>query len=279
MIELFGDRHFFLFFVGFLWTAFAVFQDLKSKEVSNWLNFSLLTIGLGYRTIYSIYQMDYNFIILGFFGVGLFFVLGNLFYYAGVFGGGDAKLLISYGVLLPYSNYREVFVFGLGFIFILFFIGAIYSLIISFFYAYRNKRIFIKSFRNYFNLKLFSLILVIAVILLFISLIYFILLIMSLIVYLVFAYAFSVDKCMISLKKSEELKEGDWILDDIKVGRSLIKKSVHGLSLKDIEILKKHKKSIYIKGGVAFVPVFFISFLIMVFFYGTLFFFLSSFFA
>jgi len=279
MIDIFSDRHFFLFLVGFLWTAFAVFQDLKSKEVSNWLNFSLLTIGLGYRAIYSIYQMDYGFLILGILGVALFFVFGNLFYYAGVFGGGDAKLLISYGVLLPYSNYREVFFFGLGFIFILFFIGAIYSLIASLFYAYRNKKIFLKSFNRYFRLKLFYGYLVLAIASAFISFLFFSFLVLFLIVYLIFAYAFSVDKCMIALKKPAELKEGDWILGDIKVGKSLIKKSVHGLSSKDIMILRNHHKSIYVKEGVAFVPVFFISFLIMVFFYGTLFFFLSSFFA
>lgn len=279
MIDIFSDRHFFLFFVGFLWTAFAVFQDLKSKEVSNWLNFSLLAIGIGYRMIYSFYEMDYNFIILGILGVALFFVFGNLFYYAGVFGGGDAKLLISYGVLLPYSNYREVFVFGLGFIFILFLIGAIYSLIASFFYAYRNKKVFLKSFNRYFRWKLFYGYLVLSIASAFISFLFFSFLVLFLIVYLIFAYAFSVDKCMVALRKSSELKEGDWILEDIKVGKSLIKKSVHGLSSKDIMILKKNSRSIYVKEGVAFVPVFFISFLVMVFFYQTLFFFLSSFFA
>ena len=61
----------------------------------------------------------------------------------------------------------------------------------------------------------------------------------------------------------KNLTEGDWLERDVKIGRSVIKRSVHGLSLEDIKRLRKAKKRVLIKEGIPFTPAFLAAFLIM----------------
>ena len=81
----------FLICLAFVWIVFASVQDLKSREVANWLNFSLIIFALGFRFFYSLFNNNFNFLYQGLIGLGIFFVLGNLFYYGRMFAGGDAK--------------------------------------------------------------------------------------------------------------------------------------------------------------------------------------------
>jgi Flp pilus assembly protein protease CpaA len=45
-----------LFFLAFTWITFAVVQDLKTREIANWLNFSLVIFALGIRFFYSFFS-------------------------------------------------------------------------------------------------------------------------------------------------------------------------------------------------------------------------------
>ena len=83
---------------------------------------------------------------------------------------------------------------------------------------------------------------------------------------LLYFYLFSVERCMIKLVSPLKLREGDWLVSDVKLGSKVIKKDVHGLSLSDIEKLRKAGKSVLIKKGIPFTPAFLIAFLVMVFF-------------
>jgi hypothetical protein len=76
----------------------------------------------------------------------------------------------------------------------------------------------------------------------------------------------AVDRCMVRLVKPKDLTEGDWIISDVNLGKNVIKRTVHGLTLEDIRLLRKKSKGVYIKEGVPFVPSFFFAFVIMVFF-------------
>ncbi|MDH3353368.1 MAG: hypothetical protein OEL87_02885 [Nanoarchaeota archaeon] len=69
---------------------------------------------------------------------------------------------------------------------------------------------------------------------------------------------------MVKEISGKELREGDWLVDDIKIKGKIISADWDGLSLEDIELLKK-KKKVKIKEGLPFVPAFFIAFLIYVF--------------
>ena len=254
------EEYYFLFGLGLLWSIFAVVQDLKTREVSNWLNFSLIGFALAYRVFYSLFINDYLFFVSGLLGFGVFFGLSHLFYYTKVFAGGDAKLLMGFGVILPYSNFNELFSIGVIFLFALFFFGALYGLIYSVF-------IVIKNFDKVKKAKwLFVILLLFSVLLMFLdysTIIFGIFLILMLFLY---AYVKALDLCMIKLVKFKDLQEGDWLEREIRVGKKIIKKSVHGLSKEDIKLLKRFRKSVYIKEGIPFTPAFLLALLATVFF-------------
>ena len=65
---------------------------------------------------------------------------------------------------------------------------------------------------------------------------------------------------MIRSVSSRELREGDWLVNDVVVGGKVVKADWDGLSLESIKLLKG-KKKILIKEGLPFVPAFLIAFL------------------
>ena len=261
------QEYYFLFALALVFTIAATFQDLKTREVSNWLNFSLIAFALAYRAFYAVINQNLNFFLFGIAGFIIFFALAHLFYYIKAFAGGDAKLLMGYGVILPFSSYASLFTLTIAFILLLFTIGAIYSLVYSIFIVVKNKTKFKKEFsrltKKQKHISLFSLLLSILLLLILSSPTNFILSFLFLIPML-YTYTLALDKCMISLVSPSQLTEGDWLVNDIKLKNKIIKKTVHGLSKQDIRLLKKHKKIILIKQGIPFTPAFLISLIIII---------------
>ncbi|MBU2504052.1 MAG: prepilin peptidase, partial [Nanoarchaeota archaeon] len=140
----------FLFALALIWIAFAVVQDLRSREIANWLNFSLVVFALGFRFFYSLLSdAGFGFFYQGLIGLGIFFVLGHLMYYGRFFAGGDAKLMIALGAILPMTNsfYTNLKIFAL-FILLFLFVGAVYIIIASFVLSIKNFEAFKKEFRH-----------------------------------------------------------------------------------------------------------------------------------
>lgn len=267
----------FLIVLAFMWIIFATIQDLKKREIANWLNFSLIIFGLGFRFFYSLFSTTaygFSFFYQGLIGLGIFFVLGNLLYYGRMFAGGDAKLMISLGVILPFSqsflvNIRIFVLFFLLFLFV----GAIYGFGASLYIGLRNFKNFKKQFIKYFHKskKKFYLIMVLALVLMVLGIKQSLLFAIGVFIF-IFPYLFisakAIDEsCMIKEIKTNELREGDWLYKDIKIGKKMIKANWEGLNEKDIKILKKRYKKILIRQGIAFSPVFLVSFLIIVYIY------------
>lgn len=264
-------EEYFLFILGGIWILFATIQDLKMREVANWLSFSLIAFVLAYRAFYSVLNNDVYYFIYGVLGVLFYTIFAFAFYYGKVFAGGDAKLLIGVGGILPYGSFFDIFLFGVGFILLLFLIGAVYSLVYSAFLVYKKREKFYPAFVEELKkgklLFIFSFILI--VILAFLSDFAYIWVIGSLLILfvpLLYSYLQAFDSsCMFKLVKTKDLTEGDWIENEIKIGGKIIKPSVHGLSRDEIRFLRKYDKKILIKDGVPFVPAFLISFIMLFF--------------
>lgn len=267
------ERYYFLFGIALVWIVFAVVQDLKKREISNWLNFSLIGFALAYRAFYASAFGEWKFFAFGLIGFGMFFALANAFYYSRIFGGGDAKLLMGLGAILPFESFWDFAFAGLGFVLLLFLTGAGYSIVYSAFIAGKNwvrfkKRLALKIENNkYLFLASFAF-----------SALFFALMkdypfaaysggIFILILPLAYFYLNAVDECMVNLTHPSKLSEGDWLERDIRIGGKVVRKSVHGLSVEDIALLRKFGKRALIKEGIPFAPVFLISFLIMVSFF------------
>src|SRR3989338_8459127 len=164
--EILNPENWFLILLGLIWIIGAVLQDLRRREVDNIWNFSLIPIAIVYRLSVSIFNGNYWFILNGLIGLGIFFILHNLFYYSRLFAGGDAKLVFALGVILPlsYDWILNIKVFG---IFILLFLlgGSIYSLIWAICLMIMNwgdfKKEFLKQWKTYKSLFLFAFVFVV----------------------------------------------------------------------------------------------------------------------
>ena len=266
----------FLFVLALLWIIFATVQDLKKREIANWLNFSLIIFVLGFRFFYSLFsQGNFEFFYQGLIGLGIFFIIGNLFYYGRLFAGGDAKMMIALGAVLPFSeNFSVNMNIFILFLFLFFIVAAIYSLIVSLVLSFRNfgkfRKEFYKRWKLYAKPSLLVMILGIIIMILNFEIFGIILGSMVFISPLLMIYAKAVvESCMVKKIKTTRLTEGDWLYRNLKIGKRLIKPSWGGLNKKDIGLIRRNKKFVLIKQGIPFTPVFLFSFLIFFYFWKT----------
>ena len=271
----------FLFVLAFIWILFASLQDLKHREVANWISFSLIIFALAFRLFYCLFSDsgDWGFFYQGLIGLGIFFILGNIFYYSRIFAGGDAKLMIALGTILPiYPIFYDNLVFYAIFFLIFLFIGSFYGIAWSIGLSVKNfkelKKEFKKKIRKERKVSYFFIILGIIILVLgIIDSLFYVFGLLVLLVPFILVYAKAVEEvCMIKEVSTKELEEGDWLYEDVKLKGRVIKANWEGLSLEEIKFIRKEHRNIKIKQGIPFVPVFLISFVILVYFY----FFISS---
>ena len=260
------NEYYFLFGLAFIWTIFAVVVDLKKREVPNWINFSLIGFAIAYRAFYSFFSNDLMFLISGLVGFGAFFVLAYCFYRARVFAGGDAKLMMGFGVILPYANFMELFYLGIVFLFVLFLFGSIYSLIYSVYIVAKNFKKFSLAFKNVF--RRFYLIFIVLFLVSLLTFVYdwylgTLLFVLIILIPLLYFYIGVLNECMTGIVDAKNLQEGDWLENDVKLRNRFIKKSFQGLSLEEIKLLRKAKKRVMIREAIPFTPAFLISLIAM----------------
>lgn len=265
----------FLVVLGLVWIVMAVIQDFHSREVANWLNFSLLLFALAFRAFFSAFTNNYMFLVFGLVGLAVFFVLGHILYHARLFAGGDAKLFIALGAVIPFANnFLDNNLIFFVFVISLLFGGALWSLAYSAFLSLKNKKVFIKEFKslfkknkvNFYSALAFSIGFVLFF--LFTKEVYILLIpIFALGLFFVYIYTKAVEQsCMIVHVSTSKLTVGDWLAEEVRVGSKVIKPYWEGLNEEQVKLLKKsHKGKVLIKQGVPFTPAFLIAFLVLVY--------------
>lgn len=262
----------FLIILGIIYLAVASIQDLRKREVWNWLSFSLIIFALAYRAFYAVLNSDILFFVYGLVGFVVFIGLGYLFYYARLFAGGDAKLLMAMGAVLPLSNLYSGLILTGGFVLLLLFAGGVYGLIYSFFMIAGNPRGFAKEFvKQYRKYKILSCASIVAAVVLIIFVfflgdyVFFLIPGIILLFPLLFAYGKAIENsCMIRSIKTSQLTEGDWLVSSVKVGKKTIRPYWEGLSADELAILRNYRGKVKVRYGIPFVPSFFIAFVILV---------------
>ncbi len=285
LIDLFrlligADPFLFWLFLGGI--VIACLQDLKRREVDNWLNLFLLVSGLTYLFYGIILSGDFDFIFHVGFILIVMFVVVNLFYYGRVFAGGDAKLLFAMTAFFIGVTFWESMI-NIG-IFLLFLMvsGSVYGLVYSGVLWFKNRekvnaemvRIAREARVAYLGL------LGVALMLLgFVNFLFFLTGVLIFVFPFLYIFAKGLENVsMIREVSGKELREGDWLVDDVVLRKSevgsrsstdmtlvspkseVIRADWDGLSLEDIEVLKG-KKKVLIKEGLPFVPAFLIAFL------------------
>ncbi|MBU4502124.1 MAG: A24 family peptidase [Nanoarchaeota archaeon] len=258
-----------LMIIGFVALIFASVHDLKTREVPDWLSYSLIISGFGIRLIYSLLFLDFWYIGYGLIGFIIMVIIGLIMYYTKQWGGGDAKLIMGLGVVFASSPFNgENFL--IGFWINILIIGALYGLFWSIFLAIRNWKDFVKEFKKMLIKKRLirriasglGIVIIISIFLIDLFYLKFILAIVGLF-FIVYSYIVTFVKavenaCMYKWLTVAKLTEGDWVAKPVYVNKKLIcgPKDL-GLEMDQIKALKKaNVKKVYIKEGIPFVPSF-----------------------
>jgi Flp pilus assembly protein protease CpaA len=253
----------------------ASYTDIKTREVPDWLNFSLIATALGIRSIIATFQ-GFNVLLSGLLGFAVCFGLAFLFYYTNQWGGGDSKLLMGMGAIigisLPFSAESLTL---LWFFLSLLFIGAVWGLIWMVGVALRKRYLFITRFisslkkNKIFHIFIATLTLSFIILAIFHPFTWPLILFPPLIFYLLI-FVTSVEKsCFYVRKFPKDLTEGDWMSENVVVnGNKLLCRKT--LTRKDLSLLinlKKKKKinTVLIKEGIPFVPSFLFAFIVITF--------------
>src|SRR3989338_5509066 len=240
----------FLVALALVWMIFAVVQDLRKREIANWVNFSLIIFAIGFRFFYSLFNgvedgTGFSFFYQGLIGLGIFFILGILLFYC--------KVFVLFLILFLFS-------------------GAVYGLFVSgaliFNHFKEFKKEFSKQFKKNKNIFILSLFLASFFIVLGFSdsfMVYFGILIFIIPYFYLSAKAID-EVCMIKKISPKNLTEGDWLYKDVRVGNRIIKKRWDGLTKEEIKLLKK-KNYVFVRQGIPFSPAFLIAFLFLIYFW------------
>ena len=149
----------FLLALAFIWILFAAISDVRTTEIPNWLNLSLIIFALGFRFFYSLFaEQSFNFFYQGLISTGIFFILGIGLYYSRAFAGGDAKLMIALGpVLALTTNFYTNLEIAVSFLFLFLISGAAYGILATIFFAFKNHKNFKKEFKIAYKIKILGL--------------------------------------------------------------------------------------------------------------------------
>ena len=63
---------------AFIALIYGSYSDIKTREVPDWANFSLIVFAIALRLIYSLVKWDFSFILEGLLGFGVMFLLALL---------------------------------------------------------------------------------------------------------------------------------------------------------------------------------------------------------
>lgn len=249
----------------------ASYEDLKKREVYNWISYGLLFIAFSLRFLSSLYN-GWEILISGLVGFGIYLFIGMLFYYTNQWGGADTMLLIALGMVIgaDFIYYPDSWDLIL-FIILLFLVGAIYGLLWSVGEAIFKRDLFIKSFSKKLKERKRERNISLMFALGFLIIGFFLppLLILTLfpiLVYYLFISISSVEEsCFLKMRSATKLVPGDWLEKRIKVKGGYIKKK--SLEPEDLRRIVSHygNKKILIKEGLPFVPNFLICYLLLIF--------------
>lgn len=259
----------------------ASYTDIKTKEVPDWLNYSLILSGLGLRLIYSFSTFDFSYLLYGIYGFLLFFIIAIAMFYLGQWGGGDSKMIMGLGAIMGFELNLDSFI--IIFIVNVLFVGSFYGLIWSGIMALKTKDKFMKGYAIYsktdevkFHKKI---ILILAGFLIFLSFIVepylrILFLLMSLLLILMlylFIFVKTIEKvCMLKKVDPKILTEGDWIAEPVIYnGKTIAGPKDLGIEKQQIKKLislyqQKKIKKILLKTGIPFVPSFLIAYVLTI---------------
>jgi Flp pilus assembly protein protease CpaA len=272
-----------LYSIAFIALLIGSITDIKTREVPDWVNFSLIFAGLGIRALYSLTTFDWNFLINGVVGLIVFVILAYIMFYTGQWGGGDSKMIMGLGAVLGLPLTLNPLPFILVFLINVILVGSVYGLFYSIVLAVKHRKRFAKEFLKIIHnkkiMKYRKIVLIVLTALLIIILfavkdliIKWLFIAFLFIIYLSIYSIFFIKavelSSMFKYVEPSALTEGEWIAKDYVIdGKKICGPKDLGIDRKQIRKLialkKKGKiKKIKIKQGIPFVPSFLAAFIV-----------------
>jgi Flp pilus assembly protein protease CpaA len=261
--------------------AVATYTDLRWREVPDWLNYAGIAAGVSTRLFAFLTTLDWQWIIAGAFGIAAAFGLSWIMFHAGQWGGGDAKLLITLGVILGVA--WSVQSPGVAFVVNLLIAGAAYGILWTLATAITHRQACARELMALSRKGSIRMIrtvsLVVAAALMITALFLPAQIRLPLIIFAVMLPTLlslgivikAVEQgCMLKSVHPSKLTEGDWIVKDVIVGGKRITGPADlGVSMPQIRTLRKlasknRIKQVLIKEGMPFVPSFTLAFILLV---------------
>ncbi len=255
--------------------------DLKTREVPDFLNFTLIAIGLVFGTVVSIISGNIWPILSSLAGLGAGYLLGAAMFYTGQWGGGDAKMLMGLGALQGLGLFAMIYkgtipLFATTVLTILI-AGAIYGLLYATYLIVKDwtkfKIEFKKANRKKGQITRRTIVIIAVVLIIGFSFAVPDKTLQSMLIAMAFllffgAYSLVIAKtiektCMIKMVQVSKLTEGDWIVKNILVkGKRICGPKDLGISEKQIKELQKHNiRKVEVKEGIPFIPGFLLGYI------------------
>ena len=200
-------------------------------------------------------------------------IFGWILYKLNQWGGGDAKAIMGIGALLG-INFSQGFPTLAMFVINIFIVGAIIGIFWTIYKVIKNFKEFKTTFKELIRSKKIIRVRIAIIIICAGLLIYGFTQIgitkilsvgfAAIIFFMFYFYMFNkaADKsCMKKEMDVAELVEGDWLAEEVKIGKKVFAAKMT-LEKNDLETIKKHKKTVVVRVGMPFLPSFVIAYLI-----------------
>lgn len=263
--------------IGVLGCAIASYTDMKTREVPNWLSYSMIASALLIRFLHASTTANWSYLWYGLLGLGAMAAVGMVLYFTRQWGGGDTKLVMGLGALFATTPSFVTLTIKTHFLVMMlaniFILGAFYGVIMAMRLAVKNWQSFKKAFIA-INASpqmrwMKYIVLVVVVIIVSTNIMMnvpssFRVLTSALAgLVVVFPYLSSAIRaveraCLIKKIPTSRLTEGDWVEQDVyHKGKLIYKQKPWGIEEKDIQALRKARiPSVVVKEGIPFIPPF-----------------------
>lgn len=272
-----------LFYLFFILLIIATYQDIKKREVYEFINYLFLIMVTVYAGIISLQNIDFTLLYIA--GLALVgFGAGALFYFSGLWGGGDATYLISIPPLLyffqgkilnylPFMPENQLLsALVLTFLYLLgsLTIGGLTAMLVVIYNYLRNiKSVPLENYQRYIILSLFLPIIFILLIPQIDTYFALPLLLLNFLLWLSFITKKVENFMFIKDKDINNIVLGDWIVQDIYVENQKIfssenfRKGVDENQLAKLKELRRKNKltNLRVKDGIPFFIGFLVSFI------------------
>lgn len=254
--------------IAFIVLVIASINDLKTREVPDYVSYSLFGIAIIVRLIWFIASKNVDVIIWAPISFSVLFLFSYFMYRAGQWGGGDVKMMMGLSVLLSWFPWGG-FPFFVDFFLNSLIVGAFYGLASICLIGILNFNKIKKQLSTIDYMILPAIFIAVVIIFKTVPLVFAFLASLIVIATGMFRYFRIIENSYLHQDIDiEKLTEGDWLLNDVRVGgKIVVKKREVGLlsaDLKKLIALKKKGKisRVRIKVGVPFVPAFLITLII-----------------